>query len=894
MIRLPKLTHKLKFGNPFGFLSGSIRNKLLSGILLVALIPLLSLGIVAYRISSDALMKQAGENLAAMRSIKSDAIKSYYQERRNDLIAFADTMSSYYANAFDQLHVIQMNKKRALEGYIQKNMKSGVSLSRSDVFIDNLVADRSGLGFSGETYLVGMESNQLVLKSNQRSSKARNKYLKESPWAKKALNGQSGLTVSKGWRNEYLITAYTPLNLTGGRRWAMVSTMSAAEIVSPQKKDLVAGYKKKYRYENVFLIGRDGYVYHSAKHGMDRYTNLLNGPLKKTNLGDLITRVTSTRSFGAADFKHYRPSRNIPAAFMAQPVIANDGIQLIVAVQLSLDQINSVTKERNGLGETGETYLVGTDRLWRSDSYYLKDLEVFTTVLNPKTKVDTKAVRAALKGKKGTGIIKNYRGIDVLSSWQPLTIMKPNPVNPKGLKWAVITEMALGEIKKPVRNLAMISFIVLAIAVFLVIGMALVTTHGLTRQIRLITDLFAKIGMGDFEARTEVVSNDELGKMAISLNAILDNTLTLIQSREERDEIQASITKLLGEISTLTEGNLTARAEVTEAITGAIADSFNDMAEQLSRIVRDVKITTVQVGDTSAEISTATDELIQSSTHQSKQVAEVMGAITQMSKSIQDVARHAVRSSEVSEKSKRNAKDGAEAVRSTNMAMEAIRDRVQETARSIKRLGESSQEIGNVVQIIDDIADRTSILALNASIQAAMAGDAGRGFAVVAEEVQRLAERSTNSTKQIETLVKNIQGEISEAGAKMEESIQRVVEGSKLADGAHEKLEEIEKVSSQLAQLVQSISEAARQQAQSSQWISKTMQDVGQTSSQTSRASRQTIESMEKMAAVAQKLSDSVEAFKLPEQAAPENQLNKTNYPETPTISETAKAIQTP
>jgi twitching motility protein PilJ len=188
---------------------------------------------------------------------------------------------------------------------------------------------------------------------------------------------------------------------------------------------------------------------------------------------------------------------------------------------------------------------------------------------------------------------------------------------------------------------------------------------------------------------------------------------------------------------------------------------------------------------------------------------------------------------------------------------------VQETARSIKRLGESSQEIGNIVQLINDIADRTSILSLNASIQAAMAGDAGRGFAVVAEEVQRLAERSTNATKQIDTLIKNIQGEINEAGTSMEESIQRVVEGSNLADGAHQKLQEIESVSNQLAELIQSISMAAIQQAKSSESITKTMQQVGAVSTKNLAASRKTSRAIQQLDKTSRTLAASVETFKL-------------------------------
>jgi len=422
-------------------------------------------------------------------------------------------------------------------------------------------------------------------------------------------------------------------------------------------------------------------------------------------------------------------------------------------------------------------------------------------------------------------------------------------------------------------RLAWISAIVLGATFILVVLLSMAIAGGLTRQINHIKNLFSDIGMGEYAARTRVVSRDELGTMAASLNAMLDNTLTLIQSSAERDAMQTAVVKLLNEISALTEGDLTARAVVTEDFTGSIADSFNDMAEQLTKIVKDVKGATLEVSNTSTKISSSTRMLAQTSKKQSAQISESIAAIDMMAASIQEVAEQALQSTTVSEQSMINAKDGATAVQETNKAMDTIRERVQETARAIKRLGESSQEIGNIVQIINEIADRTSILALNASIQAAMAGDAGRGFAVVAEEVQRLAERSTNSTKQIETLVKNIQGEINEAGTRMDESIQHVVEGSKLADDAHNKLQEIETVSSQVAGSIQKISVAAKQQAKDSESISKTMEEIGKISSQTSTASRHTAESMQNMAQTAENLRVSVEAFKLEEDQ--ENQDNE-------------------
>ena len=337
----------------------------------------------------------------------------------------------------------------------------------------------------------------------------------------------------------------------------------------------------------------------------------------------------------------------------------------------------------------------------------------------------------------------------------------------------------------------------------------------------------------------------------------------LIQSQEERDAIQDSIMKLMGEISELTEGDLTARAEVTEDVTGAIADSFNTMAEQFGGIVRQVKSTTFSVDETAMDVSKLTTELAAKSIDQTKQVNAAIEAINEMAASIRQVSLNAARSAEVSETSRTNAREGAEAVEKTNRAMDEIREQINETARSIKRLGESSMEIGNVVEIINNIADRTSILALNASIQAAMAGDAGYGFAVVAEEVQRLAESSSNSTKQIDMLVKSIQSEIKDVSNRMDESISKVVQGSRLADGAHEKLQQIETVSNQLADLIEAITQAATKQVQVSESVVESMVSVGGVSNETSKTSQETADLMKLLNTTASKLRAAVEVFKI-------------------------------
>ncbi len=424
--------------------------------------------------------------------------------------------------------------------------------------------------------------------------------------------------------------------------------------------------------------------------------------------------------------------------------------------------------------------------------------------------------------------------------------------------------LALNKTEQQVQfGVAGLGVFILAIGIIL----ALLLSRGLTRQIGHIMTLLGELGIGNFAARTQIVTADELGEMSEALNAMLDSMVVMIQSQEERDQTQNAIIKLMGEIDDLTRGDLTVRAEVTEDITGAIADAFNTMAEQFGDIVKQVKGATTSVDQNAADVSKLTISLAEQSIRQNTQVNKTIKSVQEIVKSINTVSRNAAQSTKVSFVSQKNAKEGAEAVRKTNQAMDEIREQINETARAIKRLGESSMEIGNIVEIIDGIADRTSILALNASIQAATAGDAGHGFAIVAEEVQRLAESSGKSTRQIETLIKSIQAEIKDASTRMDESISKVVHGAQLADGAYVKLEEIETISNTLAAQVKRITDAATQQVKMSEKVMKDMLVVGKVSKDGAISSKETARRMELLSKTSESLKNAVDTFKIKDRA---------------------------
>jgi twitching motility protein PilJ len=350
----------------------------------------------------------------------------------------------------------------------------------------------------------------------------------------------------------------------------------------------------------------------------------------------------------------------------------------------------------------------------------------------------------------------------------------------------------------------------------------------------------------------------------IGLVMVRETNRQLRETAEKNERNQTAIMRLLDEIEDLADGDLTVAASVTEDFTGAIADSINYSIDQLRELVATINLTAEQVFGAVKDTQTTATQLAAASEHQALQIAAASNAIHDMSASIEQVSANASESSSVAERSVAIANKGNQVVHNTINGMDNIRDQIQDTSRRIKRLGESSQEIGDIVSLIDDIADQTNILALNAAIQASMAGDAGRGFAVVADEVQRLAERSSSATKQIETLVRAIQNDTNEAVISMEQTTTEVVRGARLAQDAGVALEEIEGVSKVLAALIESITNAAQQQAALGQQISETMTVIQQTTTQTTSGTAATAKSMGNLAKMASEMRRSVSGFTLP------------------------------
>lgn len=829
------LTSRLSSSGWLRPVRSSIRSKLLLGMFLVAVIPLFALGAAVYFSAEQAVMAKSVAQLEAVRSIKGAQLQQYFQTLEAQIATFAEN------------HMV-------VEAMRDFRVSFRSAIEESEI----TPAELEGLRKQLRTYY---------------SNEFNDEFRKLNPDKTPDLGGLFDALDDESVYLQYEYVRSNPNPLGRKQQLDRAGDRSTYSEHHAKYHPVIRSFQEKFGLRDVFLADLEtGDVVYSCFKELDFTTSLKDGPHAKSNLARAFAKAAAADSpdfVAFADYEPYGPSYDQAAMFLAAPIFEAGQKVGVVAFQMPIDRVSAILQERTGLGSTGETFAVGADKLFRNDSRFVAELQASgrlkrkTTIINPEIKLDTEAAQSALAGKSATKTSVDYRGQEVLNSWQPI-IVHSGIDGDKSVTWGLVSKSDLSEVREPITRMfqTMLTIALIATVVVVIAGYALASN--LTRQTDSITSMLGQIGIGNFEARSEVLSEDELGTVAMSLNAMCDNTLSLIQTRDERDQIQLAVQKLKEEVAIIASGDLTQEAEVSDDLTGGIAESINHMIDQLRTIIGNIHEAATQVTASAGDIQKTTDEVSSGTQQQSSQIVETSSSIEEMARSIQQVSQHTEQSANVANKARENAVQGTQAVRNTIQGMERIRDQVQENAKRIKRLGETSQEVGEIVQLIGDIADRTSILALNASIQAAMAGDAGKGFAVVAEEVERLAERANQSTKQIESLIKAIQGQTSEAITAMEVCTQEVVSGSKLATEAGQALDEIDIVSKDLAELMGSMARVTRQQAAGAVVLTKSMSDISQVTQQTAIETKHASASVGNLAELADALQQSVAAFRLP------------------------------
>lgn len=407
---------------------------------------------------------------------------------------------------------------------------------------------------------------------------------------------------------------------------------------------------------------------------------------------------------------------------------------------------------------------------------------------------------------------------------------------------------------------------------WLILGLAILglliaarITGNIARQAQALESALEAVSQGNYQTRIEVLANDELGHSAKLLNQICKNTPNFTTKQMETDQVEQSIQSLLPQMKSIATGDLTVNAAPQPGTAGEISSLFNRMTNQMRSLVLRLQTASEQVNQSVTRINRFSSTTTEDSKRTADEINHASKRLLEMTQAFQSVTTQAAESVHVAVEARQTAADGLKAVNDTVQGMQRIRAQVQNTSQRIKRLGESSQEIGEIVQLISDITDRTSILALNASIQAAMAGDAGHGFAVVAEEVERLAERSASATGQVARLIRGIQRETKEVMMDMEESTREVVDGSRLATEAGETLFEIDSVSNQLVIMIEDVSESARMQAENVNGVASAMQQICTETTTSVENSRSASEAMQQLQEMAKDLKKTLTRFQIPQ-----------------------------
>ncbi|MGD9158375.1 MAG: methyl-accepting chemotaxis protein [Desulfobacteraceae bacterium] len=655
--------------------------------------------------------------------------------------------------------------------------------------INNIMMQREGMGKTGEAYLVGpdrlMRSDSFLDKEGHsvEASFKNNKKI-DTEAVQGALSGKEAQKIIIDYNGNYVLSSWTPVELGNGIRWALITEIDVAEAFCPADEDgneFFADYTKLYGYYDLFLINPDGYCFYTVAREADYQTNLVNGKYADSGLGKLIRKVFGSRQFGIADFAPYAPSKNEPCAFIAQPVLNNGNTELIVALQISLEAINNIMQQRDGMGQTGETYLIGPDKLMRSDSYLdPENHSVKASFANPdKGKVDTEGAEEALKGKSDAKVIIDYNGNPVLSAY--------TPVEAGGYTWALLAEIDEAEVRAPVRQLLMAIVIAGLILAALIAVCALSIATGIANPLVKGVKLADTVAKGDLSATVDIDQEDEVGILAKAMNKMVSNL---------KDTAQAA--------DRIADGDLAVDVKV-QSEKDILGKALLNMVTKLREVVSDIKVAAGNVAEGSMQMSSTSEEMSQGATEQASAAEEASSSMEEMAANIRQNSDNAQQTEKIAQKAAEDAREGGMAVTETVGAMKKIAEKIT---------------------IIEEIARQTDLLALNAAIEAARAGEHGKGFAVVASEVRKLAERSQRAAGEIS----NLSGSSVEVAEKAGEMLSRMVPDIQKTAGL---VQEIAAASNeqnagavQINMAIQQLDQVIQQNASASEQMASTAEEL--------------------------------------------------------------------
>jgi len=836
----------------------SIRQKLLLGTLFLAVIPVAVTSVIVGRESLNsgraALESQAREALIAQRASKAAQITDYFEALSNQVQVLAAAPDV-------------VNAMRELPGAYDNSVLS----------IADLPAERARLAkYYGADFVQEFE--------------------KRNTGKKLDMAGTVTSLPDLAMNLQYQYIAANPHPLGSKNNLDRANDGSRYSELHGQIHPFLRTALREFGLYDIFLVEpRNGTIVYTVFKELDFATSLVSGPYAKSKLGDAFRQTWSLDRPGQiamSEFGEYLPSYNDQAAFLGTPIFDGGRKIGVLVVQVPIDKINSVMtdegkwKER-GLGSTGETYLVSAaDGTPRSVARLaVEDIDGYARSVGDAgfakglvSAVKTKGTSIGLvpiksqatqevfeKGLAGFGVYPNYAKSQVLGAYAPLSVL--------GLRWAIVAEIKASEAFAPVakvREKVVVWSTGIAVAL---LGLGLLIAFSLlrsvTKPITKMQNTVNAIAEGDFAARSQLGGDDEFGQLSRAFDDLLDDRVTrLAEAERENEDLNNSVVQLLQAVAQLSNKDLTAKAPVTANVIGTVSDSINLLAHETGRVLSEVTSIAAQVKLSTERVKRQAESVNATAAAERSDVERASENLANANKVMTQVAELAAASNRAAEQATSSTVTALGSVNETVRGMEGIRESIAEAEKRIKRLGERSQEITGIVNLINTIAERTHVLALNASMQAAAAGDAGRGFAVVAEEVQRLAESSRQATQQIAQLVNNIQIETADTINTVNKTISQVVTGSELAAKSGQQMRETQQSTASLVELVKRITSSAQVQMKIATELRNRVHQIGASTEKTAAEILLQSEATADLSKSADRLVESVRVFKLPSNRA--------------------------